>query len=111
MAHKDEIIIFFTKFWKNFQNKKWYSITSIKTNPREESDCKPFEVFCNEYSFNHKFSIPRTPQQKWIIKIKNKILQEMRRTILCKNSLPKYFWAEAVNTSCYVQIEFYLESF
>ena len=26
----------------------------------------------------------------------------MALTILCKNYLPKYFWAEAVNTACYV---------
>ena len=26
----------------------------------------------------------------------------MARTILNENSLPKYFWAEAVNTACYV---------
>ena len=26
----------------------------------------------------------------------------MARTMLNKNNLPKYFWAEAVNTSCYV---------
>ena len=27
----------------------------------------------------------------------------MARTLLCQNSLHKYFWAEAVNTACYVQ--------
>ncbi|GAV75940.1 hypothetical protein CFOL_v3_19416, partial [Cephalotus follicularis] len=32
----------------------------------------------------------------------NRTLQEIARTMLCKNSLPKYFWAEAVNTACWV---------
>ncbi|GAV90482.1 hypothetical protein CFOL_v3_33891, partial [Cephalotus follicularis] len=32
----------------------------------------------------------------------NRTLQEMARTILCENSLPKYFWVESVNTACYV---------
>ena len=27
----------------------------------------------------------------------------MARTMLCENSLPKHFWAKAVNTTCYVQ--------
>ena len=27
----------------------------------------------------------------------------MARTFLCKKFLPKYFWAEAVNTACYIQ--------
>ncbi|GMI67487.1 hypothetical protein HRI_000418000 [Hibiscus trionum] len=26
----------------------------------------------------------------------------MARTMLCKNNLPKYFWAEATNTACYI---------
>ena len=26
----------------------------------------------------------------------------MARTMLCENNLPKYFWEEAINTSCYV---------
>ena len=26
----------------------------------------------------------------------------MARTMLCENDLPKYFWAEAVSTSCYI---------
>ena len=26
----------------------------------------------------------------------------MARTMLCENNLPKYFWVEAINTSCYI---------
>ena len=26
----------------------------------------------------------------------------MARTMLCDNNLPKYFWAEAVSTACYI---------
>ena len=37
-----------------------------------------------------------------VIGRKNKTLQEMARTMLNENNLPKYFWAEVVNTSCYV---------
>ena len=29
-------------------------------------------------------------------------LQELARTMLNENSLPKYFWADAVNTACNV---------
>jgi len=29
-------------------------------------------------------------------------LEELARTMLNENSLPKYFWADAVNTACYV---------
>ncbi|GAV63259.1 hypothetical protein CFOL_v3_06779, partial [Cephalotus follicularis] len=32
----------------------------------------------------------------------NRTLEEMGRTMLCENNLPKYLWAEAVNTACYI---------
>ena len=33
--------------------------------------------------------------------MKNRTRQEMARAMLNENNLPKYFWDEAVNTSCY----------
>jgi len=38
-----------------------------------------------------------------VVERKNRTLQEMAKTMLFKNSVPKHFWAEAVNTACYVQ--------
>ncbi|KAH9750717.1 Integrase catalytic domain-containing protein [Citrus sinensis] len=43
-----------------------------------------------------------TPQQNGVVERKNRSIQEMDRTMLNENTLPKYFWAEAVNTACYV---------
>ena len=48
----------------------------------------------------HKFFAPRTPQQNGVVKRKNRTF--WARTMLCENNLPKYFWAEAINTSCYI---------
>jgi len=50
----------------------------------------------------HNFSTPRTPQQNGVVERNNGFLEELARTMLSKSSLPKYFWADAVNTSCYV---------
>nr|GEW52978.1 reverse transcriptase domain-containing protein [Tanacetum cinerariifolium] len=45
----------------------------------------------------------RTLQQNGIAERKNKTLNEAARTMLADLLLPIPFWAEAVNTSCYVQ--------
>jgi len=37
-----------------------------------------------------------------VVERKNRSLEELARTMLSESSLPKYFWADAVNTSCYV---------
>nr|GEX61815.1 hypothetical protein [Tanacetum cinerariifolium] len=58
-------------------------------------------VITDDYS--REFSVPRTPQQNSIAERKNMILIEAARTILADLLLPIPFWAEAVNTACYVQ--------
>nr|GEV59546.1 ribonuclease H-like domain-containing protein [Tanacetum cinerariifolium] len=50
-----------------------------------------------------EFSVPRTPQQNGIAERKNRTLIEGARTMLADSLLPIPFWAEAVNTACYVQ--------
>nr|GEX43121.1 putative ribonuclease H-like domain-containing protein [Tanacetum cinerariifolium] len=50
-----------------------------------------------------EFSVARTPQQKGAVKRKNRTLIEAARTMLADSLLPIPFWAEAVNTACYVQ--------
>nr|GEY85408.1 putative ribonuclease H-like domain-containing protein [Tanacetum cinerariifolium] len=50
-----------------------------------------------------EFSVPRTPQQNGIAERKNRTLIEAARTLLAYSLLPIPFWAEAVNTACYVQ--------
>nr|GEV84895.1 retrovirus-related Pol polyprotein from transposon TNT 1-94 [Tanacetum cinerariifolium] len=50
-----------------------------------------------------EFSVHRTPQQNAIAERKNKTLIEAARTMLADSLLPIPFWAEAVNTTSYVQ--------
>nr|GEZ84813.1 putative ribonuclease H-like domain-containing protein [Tanacetum cinerariifolium] len=49
------------------------------------------------------FSVPRTPQQNGTAERKNRTLIEAARTLLADSLLSIPFWAEAVNTACYVQ--------
>nr|GEY06273.1 hypothetical protein [Tanacetum cinerariifolium] len=50
-----------------------------------------------------EFSNVRTPQQNGVAERRNKTLIEAARTMLADAKLPVTFWAEAVNTTCYVQ--------
>nr|GFB04152.1 retrovirus-related Pol polyprotein from transposon TNT 1-94 [Tanacetum cinerariifolium] len=59
--------------------------------------------FCELKEIKREFSVPRTPQQNGIAERKNKTLIEAARTMLADSLLPILFWAEAVNTACYVQ--------
>nr|GEY86479.1 putative ribonuclease H-like domain-containing protein [Tanacetum cinerariifolium] len=59
--------------------------------------------FCGLKGIKREFSVPRTPQQNGIVERKNRTLIEAARTLLVDSLLPIPFWAEAVNTTCYVQ--------
>ncbi|GKE99571.1 ribonuclease H-like domain-containing protein, partial [Tanacetum coccineum] len=50
-----------------------------------------------------EFSVARTPQQNKVAERKNRTLIEATRTMLADLKLLTTFWAEAVNTACYVQ--------
>ncbi|GJS82286.1 retrovirus-related pol polyprotein from transposon TNT 1-94 [Tanacetum coccineum] len=55
------------------------------------------------YCIKREFSVARTPQQNGVAERKNRTLIEAARTMLTDSKLPTTFWAEAVNTACYVQ--------
>nr|GEV17540.1 hypothetical protein [Tanacetum cinerariifolium] len=50
-----------------------------------------------------EFSVARTLQHNRVAERKNRTLIEAARTMLADSLLPIFFWAEAVNTACYVQ--------
>nr|GEX91175.1 retrovirus-related Pol polyprotein from transposon TNT 1-94 [Tanacetum cinerariifolium] len=58
---------------------------------------------CGIKGIKREFSVPRTPQQNGIAERKNMTLIEAARTMLADSLLPIPFWAEAINTACYVQ--------
>ncbi|GJS76765.1 ribonuclease H-like domain-containing protein [Tanacetum coccineum] len=59
--------------------------------------------FCEKKGIKREFSVARTPQQNGVAERRNRTLIEAARTMLADSKLPTTFWAEAVNTACYVQ--------
>lgn len=78
-------------------------ISNIRSDHGGEFENDKFKSFCEKNGIHHHFSAPRTPQQNGVVERKNRTIQEMATTMLCESNLPKYFWAEAVNTACYIQ--------
>ncbi|XP_052291943.1 uncharacterized protein LOC127900768, partial [Citrus sinensis] len=102
LANKDDALDAFKVLCKKLQNEKGHGIVCIRSDHGGEFENHAFESFCNNLGIEHQFSSPRTPQQNGVVERKNRSIQEMARTMLNENALPKYFWAEAVNTACYV---------
>ncbi|GJX18289.1 ribonuclease H-like domain-containing protein, partial [Tanacetum coccineum] len=64
---------------------------------------KEMNQFCEMKGIKREFSVARTPQQNEVAKRKNRTLIKTARTMLADSKLPTTFWAEAINTACYVQ--------
>ncbi|GJZ18236.1 putative ribonuclease H-like domain-containing protein [Tanacetum coccineum] len=60
------------------------------------------DEFCGQKGIKKEYSVARTPQQNGVAERKNRTLIEAARTMLADSLLPTVFWAEAVNTACYV---------
>nr|GEV67631.1 hypothetical protein [Tanacetum cinerariifolium] len=75
---------------------------ACKKGKQHRAFCKT-KPLCGMKGIKREFSVPRTPQQNGIAERKNRTLIEAARTMLAYLLLPIPFWAEAVNTACYVQ--------
>jgi hypothetical protein len=67
-----------------------------------------FEIFCHDLGLEHQFSSPYTPPQNGVVERKNRTLCEMTRMMLDEHRTPRRFWAEVMNTACYVSNRIYL---
>ncbi|GJY39622.1 integrase, catalytic region, zinc finger, CCHC-type containing protein, partial [Tanacetum coccineum] len=57
-------------------------------------------VIVDDYS-RFTWSVPRTPQQNGVVKIRNRTLVEAAHTMLIFLKAPMFLWAAAVATACY----------
>nr|GEW68322.1 putative ribonuclease H-like domain-containing protein [Tanacetum cinerariifolium] len=74
----------------------------IKSDNGTEIKNHDLKQFFGMKGIKREFSVPRTPQQNGIAERKIRTHIEAARTMLVDSLLPIPFWAEAVNTACYV---------
>ena len=70
-----------------------------------------FDTFCSDQGLEHQYSSPYTPQQNGVVEWKNRTLVEMARMMLDEHRTPRKYWAEAVNTACFVSNHIFLRAF
>ena len=64
--------------------------------------------FVKNMEFSMNSLLLELHMQNGVVERKNRSLQEMARTMMHENNLAKFFWAEAVNTACYIQNRIYI---
>ncbi|GJW02963.1 putative ribonuclease H-like domain-containing protein [Tanacetum coccineum] len=103
LATKDETSGILKAFITGIENQINHRVKIIRCDNGTEFKNKEMNQFCEMKGIKREFSVARTPQQNRVAERKNRTLIEAARTMLADSKLPTTFWAEAVNTACYVQ--------
>ncbi|GJS50395.1 putative ribonuclease H-like domain-containing protein [Tanacetum coccineum] len=103
LAKKDETTRILKDFITGIENQLNHKVKIIKCDNGTEFKNYEMNQFCGIKGIKREFSNAKTPQQNGVAKRKNRTLIEAARTMLVDSLLPLPFWAEAVNTACYVQ--------
>ncbi|GJS67068.1 retrovirus-related pol polyprotein from transposon TNT 1-94 [Tanacetum coccineum] len=103
LATKDETSGILKSFITGIENLVDHKVKVIRCDNRTEFKNKEMNQFCEMKGILRQFSVARTPQQNGVAERRNRILIEAVGTMLADSKLPTTFWAEAVNTACYVQ--------
>nr|GEU79641.1 hypothetical protein [Tanacetum cinerariifolium] len=100
---KDETSPILKTFITGLKNQLSIKVKVIRSDNGTEFRNSDLNQFCELKGIKREFSVPRTPQQNGIAERKNMTLIEAARIMLTDSLRPIPFWAEAVNTACYVQ--------
>nr|GEY10761.1 putative ribonuclease H-like domain-containing protein [Tanacetum cinerariifolium]GEY10767.1 putative ribonuclease H-like domain-containing protein [Tanacetum cinerariifolium] len=76
---------------------------TLKKSTEDMLHLLEIQKFYRMKGIKREFSVARTPQQNRVAERKNRTLIEAGRTMLADSLLPIPFWAEVINTACYVQ--------
>jgi transposase InsO family protein len=102
LESKDEVFEHFQNLGLRLNNEHPNCLKAIQSDNGTEFRNASFDQFCLEHGVDQQFSAPHVPQQNEVVKRKNRTLIEMDRTMLDEHRTPRRFWAEAINTACYI---------
>ncbi|KAI3716898.1 hypothetical protein L1987_68116 [Smallanthus sonchifolius] len=103
LAKKDETPEILKTYLLQIENLFNLSVKTIRSDHGTEFKNATLDSFCESKGISRQFSAPRTPQQNSVAERRNRTLIEAARTMIVDSKLPVTFWAEAVNTACFVQ--------
>jgi hypothetical protein len=108
LESKDEVFEHFRSLALRLNNEHPNFLKAIRSDNGTEFKNASFNQFFLEHGVDQQFSAPRMPQQNRVVEHKNCTLVEMARTMLDEHRTPRCFWAEAINTTCYISNRIFL---
>lgn len=102
MKHKSEVFGKFKEWKVLIENQVGKKIKRLRTDNGLEFCSNEFDQFCKDEGIARHQTVRHTPQQNGVAERMNRTLLERVRCLLSNARLAKGFWAEALNTVCYL---------
>nr|GEU49484.1 hypothetical protein [Tanacetum cinerariifolium] len=102
LKSKDETTLILKDYIRQVENQFNHKVKTIRSDNGTEFKNQDLIEFCGSKRIKREYSNARTLQQNGVTERKNRTLIKAARTMLADLFLPTTFWADAVNTACYV---------
>nr|GEV84389.1 hypothetical protein [Tanacetum cinerariifolium] len=103
LATKNKTSRIFKSFITEIENLVDKKVKIFRCDNGIEFKNRVMNEFCKEKGIKREYSVARTPHHNRVVERRNMTLIKAARTMLANSKLPITFWAEAINTACYVK--------
>jgi hypothetical protein len=100
---KDEYFNKFMEFKNLVENQTGRHICIFITDNGKEFDSRKYDDPCRASGIKRELIVPYNPQQIEVAERKNRTICEAARAMMYDQNLPLSLWAEAANTTVYIQ--------
>ncbi|KMQ84831.1 retrotransposon ty1-copia subclass [Lasius niger] len=102
IKHKSDVLDRFKEYVQLVRNKFSRSITTLRIDNGREYINNSMKQFLTNHGIQLETTAPHTPEQNGRSERDNRTIVESALTMLEEKNLPRFLWAEAVNTAVYV---------
>jgi len=102
LKYKSETFENFKKFKAFADNQSGKKLKALCTGKGDEFLSNKYIAFCDENKIHRELTIPYTPKQNGVAEWKNRTMEEMAKSLFKAQSLPNYFWGEAIAIAIYL---------
>lgn len=100
---KDEVFDQFREFKALVENAIGKKIKVLRSDNDGEYTDKGFTYFCAKEGIKREWTTPYNPQQNGVVERKKRTIVEATKAMMHNQDLPRFLWAEACNTTMYIQ--------
>jgi hypothetical protein len=103
MRTKNEVHSRFQEFKALVENQMGRKIKTLRSDNGDEYTLKAFKDFYVGAGIKRELTVPHNPQQNGVAEKKNRAIVGVAKAMLYDRDLPSFLWAEACNTTIYIQ--------